>query len=54
MLVRDVEDVCEVPLRLNVVRKYEHGKHSKRYLVKFICLPRALKMVLESLGKGLY
>jgi len=49
MLVRDVEDVCEVPLRLNVMRKHENGKHIKRYLVKFICLPRALKMVLESL-----
>ena len=54
MFVREVEDVCEVPLRLNAMRKCEDREHIERYLVYFICLSRALEMVLESLGKRLY
>lgn len=54
MFVRDVEDVCEVPFGLNVMRNHRNETYHICYLIQFICLPRAFKVVLESLRKGLY
>lgn len=58
MFVRDVEDVGEVPLRLEDTTSVNHTTKIlasvSEYLVQSICLPCAFEMVFEPEGDRLY
>ena len=54
MFMRDIENVCEVPLGLHAMRKRENKLYNKLYLVQLVCFPCAFEVVPESLRKGLH